>query len=77
MIKKNDEINYEMLSELKYMDMVINETLRKFPAATRTDRICNQDYEYEGMKIPKGSIWTVVSIILNLMVYLKKISCNF
>ena len=51
-----------MLSELKYMDMVINETLRKFPAATRTDRVCNEDYEFEGMKIPKGSIWTVVSL---------------
>ncbi len=31
--------------------MVINETLRLFPPAPRTDRNCSENYEYNGMKI--------------------------
>lgn len=47
---------------MKYMDMVIDETLRMFPPAVLTDRVANSDYESNGIKIPKGqtvviSIW--------------------
>ena len=39
--------------------MVIDETQRMYPAAQRLDRTCTQDYEYEGIKIEKGQIWTL------------------
>ena len=42
---------------MPYLDMVIEETQRMYPAATRLDRVSNQDYEYEGIKMK--------SIILN------------
>lgn len=45
--------------KMKYMDMVIDETLRLYPPATRLDRVANNDYEYEGIKIKKGQIITV------------------
>lgn len=38
------------------MEMCINETLRLYPAAFRTDRECNQDYEYNGIRMRKGDI---------------------
>ena len=37
--------------------MVINETQRMYPAAGRLDRICNEDYEFEGIKMKKGQLW--------------------
>lgn len=43
---------------MKYMDQVVCEVLRKWPAAALTDRICVKDYEleYDGKKfiIEKG-----------------------
>ena len=60
---KKGEINYEAIGELKYIDKVINETLRMFPPGVRTDRICDEDFEYNGMKIPKGSIVTAVRLV--------------
>lgn len=34
--------------------MVIEETLRMYPPASRSDRIASDDYEYNGLKINKG-----------------------
>ena len=42
--------------------MVINETLRIYPPSLRADRVCNKDYEYNGMRIPKGTVWNIVNI---------------
>ena len=50
---------------MKYMQQVINETLRLYPPGLRADRVCNEDYEYNGMKIPKGTIWTAVNETLS------------
>lgn len=36
-------ISYEKLNEMKYLDMVINETLRKWPAFRITPRLCEKD----------------------------------
>lgn len=39
------KIDYDQIQSLKYLDQVISETLRKWPAAPATDRICVKDYE--------------------------------
>nr|ATW72297.1 cytochrome p450 CYP3044B5 [Brachionus calyciflorus] len=49
----NGEVSYDSVSEMKYLSMVIDETLRIFPAAVRLDRIPSEDFHYEGMKIVK------------------------
>ena len=54
--KHDGEINYESVNEMKFMDMVIDETLRLYPAILRMDREATSDYEYNGMKIKKGSL---------------------
>ena len=41
---------------MKYLDMVIDETLRLFPAVARTDRVASNDYEFEGIKMKKGQV---------------------
>lgn len=56
---KNNEVNYDSIVEMKYMEMVIDETLRMYPPGTRLDRVASNDYEYEGIKIKKGQIITV------------------
>lgn len=39
-------LNYDTLvNELKYMDMVLAESLRKWPVIILTDRICSKDYD--------------------------------
>lgn len=37
-------ITYEALHSMKYLDMVISESLRKWPSAPAVDRLCVQDY---------------------------------
>lgn len=44
-VVRDNEISYENLAELKYMDMVINETLRLYPPATFIDRVCEKPFE--------------------------------
>nr|ATW72296.1 cytochrome p450 CYP3044B4 [Brachionus calyciflorus] len=48
------KVSYDSVSEMKYLSMVIDETLRIFPAAIRFDRVAGEDYKYEGMKIEKN-----------------------
>ncbi|XP_011155385.2 cytochrome P450 9e2 [Solenopsis invicta] len=45
LIEGNGEISYESLSKMTYMDMVISETLRKYPPVVMTDRLCTKKYE--------------------------------
>lgn len=37
-------LNYAAANQLKYMDQVISETLRKWPSAMLTDRMCTKNY---------------------------------
>lgn len=41
------KLSYEAVQKLKYMDMFISETLRYWPAAPGTDRVCVKDYYYD------------------------------
>ncbi|XP_063916423.1 cytochrome P450 9e2-like [Zophobas morio] len=45
--KCSEQITYEALTTMKYMDMVVSETLRKWPNAIATDRICTKSYTIE------------------------------
>ncbi|KAI4456040.1 cytochrome p450 [Holotrichia oblita] len=58
----NGEITYEALHEMKYMDQVINETLRKYPVVSMILRKCTQDYQvpFSNSVIEKGT-FTIIS----------------
>ncbi|XP_053683467.1 probable cytochrome P450 9f2 [Sabethes cyaneus] len=52
-------LTYEALQKMTYMDMVVSEALRKWPANLHIERYCNKDYLYDdgaGMRfvIEKG-----------------------
>lgn len=61
-----NKITYDQLQKMKYLDMVITESLRKWPPIAITDRLCSKDYIYEedGIKlqIKKGMTIVVPSI---------------
>ncbi|CAH1104625.1 unnamed protein product [Psylliodes chrysocephalus] len=54
--KHNDAVTYDSISEMKYLRQVIDETLRKYPAAPFITRQCVEDYVVPGtdIKIDKG-----------------------
>ncbi|CAG2178179.1 unnamed protein product [Oppiella nova] len=56
-LKTCDEFTYETLGHLKYLNAVINETLRLAPSVIRVQRECLQDYKLgnTGITIPKGA----------------------
>lgn len=48
--------DYETLFELKYLDAVMNETLRMYPPVVTFDRVCTDDHVLpNGIKIEKGT----------------------
>ncbi|KAG8239231.1 hypothetical protein J437_LFUL018495 [Ladona fulva] len=49
MAKNNGELTYEAVTEMPYMDMVFQETLRKYPPALAITRICNKRYRLPGV----------------------------
>ena len=56
-------LSYENIQNMHYMDMVIQECLRKWPPAMVTDRVCNKDITYtyengEKLELKKGDcVW--------------------
>lgn len=63
-------LTYDALQKMKYMDMVISETLRLWPPAPGTDRVCVKDYDYDDgqckFKIEKGTVLTIPFVGLHL-----------
>lgn len=55
-----NRITYDVIQKMKYLDQVISETLRMWPAALQLDRECVKDYTYDDGKkkftIEKGSV---------------------
>ncbi|XP_072746940.1 cytochrome P450 9e2-like [Anoplolepis gracilipes] len=43
-LNEENEVSYESLSKMTYMDMVVSETLRKYPPQIFTDRLCTKSY---------------------------------
>lgn len=41
------KVNYEQIQGMKYMDQVVCEVLRMWPAAPMVDRLCVKDYEFD------------------------------
>jgi cytochrome P450 len=50
---------------MKYLDMVIAETLRMYPPASRLDRVASNDFEYNGIRIKRGDIIAVAIYALH------------
>ncbi|XP_046343920.2 cytochrome P450 3A9-like [Haliotis rufescens] len=53
-LSQNESIDYETLSQMEYLDMVIEETSRVFPVIPGVARTCNEDCEIDGIPFRKG-----------------------
>ncbi|KAL6435948.1 hypothetical protein ACFW04_005653 [Cataglyphis niger] len=49
--EKHGCVSYDSISEMKYLDCVVRETLRKYPSVGATQRICSESY-----KIPDSDV---------------------
>ncbi|XP_029102591.1 cytochrome P450 3A30-like [Scleropages formosus] len=49
-------VTYDELMQMKYLDMVFNETMRIFPVGGRIERVCKKTVEINGITIPKDTI---------------------
>ena len=49
-----DELNYEDMNKSKYLDAVVNETLRKHTTVGRIFRKTLADYDFGDFKVKKG-----------------------
>lgn len=55
------KLSYDLLGDMKYLDMVVNEGLRKYPPIHVITRKCTKEYQIEGSKlvVPKGTQVTI------------------
>ncbi|KAL0037109.1 hypothetical protein WJX79_000879 [Trebouxia sp. C0005] len=61
------DMQYEDLGRLTYLNAVIKETLRMYPAGPSTDRLAHRDMQVGGYFIPKGTIfWISLYTMQNL-----------
>ncbi|PIO29923.1 hypothetical protein AB205_0125460 [Aquarana catesbeiana] len=56
---------YEALMQMEYLDMVIHETLRLYPAAGRLERVCKKTTEINGVTIPEGVVTVIPAYVLH------------
>ncbi|XP_039706834.1 cytochrome P450 3A12-like [Pteropus medius] len=56
---------YDALTQMEYLDMVLNETLRLYPVSARIERMCKKDVEVNGVFIPKGTLVMVPRSVLH------------
>ncbi|XP_004386011.2 cytochrome P450 3A8-like [Trichechus manatus latirostris] len=56
---------YDVMLQMEYLDMVVNETLRIFPIIGRLERVCKKDVEINGVIIPKGALVIIPVFVLH------------
>ncbi|XP_056416251.1 cytochrome P450 3A4-like isoform X2 [Hyla sarda] len=56
---------YEVLMQMEYLDAVLNENLRLYPAAGRIERVCKTTTEINGVTIPKGVVAVIPVFVLH------------
>ena len=54
----NEQMDYNTIMSMEYLDMVVNETMRHYPLAGEIERVCTKDYTIPGTNftVPKGML---------------------
>ncbi|XP_029433156.1 cytochrome P450 3A9-like [Rhinatrema bivittatum] len=56
---------YEALTQMEYLDMVINENLRLYPPGGRLERVCKKTIEINGLTIPEGTVTMIPAFAIH------------
>ncbi|XP_075021434.1 cytochrome P450 3A29-like [Calonectris borealis] len=56
---------YKAITQMEYLDMVVNESLRLFPPGGRIERVCKKTVELNGVTIPKGMTVMIPAYVLH------------
>ncbi|XP_012523593.1 cytochrome P450 9e2 [Monomorium pharaonis] len=67
--EKNGDISYDSLMKMSYMDMVISETLRKYPPGIVNDRLCVKRYELPPLQPDSKNVIVEPNSVLIFPVY--------
>ncbi|XP_023310973.1 cytochrome P450 9e2-like [Anoplophora glabripennis] len=63
------KLTYEGLLKMKYMDMVVSETLRKWPILLGIDRVCTKPYTIEPILPDETPLRVEKDVMISLPVY--------
>ncbi|XP_069582772.1 cytochrome P450 3A2-like [Ranitomeya imitator] len=56
---------YDILMQMEFLDMVIQETLPMYPPAGRLEKVSKQTVEINGVTIPKGAVCMIPAYVLH------------
>ncbi|NXI59305.1 CP3AO protein, partial [Chloroceryle aenea] len=56
---------YKAITQLEYLEMVVNESLRLFPPGGRLERVCKKTVEINGVTIPEGMVVVIPAYVLH------------
>ncbi|KFP21782.1 Cytochrome P450 3A24, partial [Egretta garzetta] len=62
---KGKRPTYSAITQMEYLDMVVNESLRLFPPGGRIERVCKKTVELNGVTIPKGMVVMIPAYVLH------------
>ncbi|XP_075234491.1 putative cytochrome P450 6a14 isoform X2 [Lycorma delicatula] len=67
-VLSNQELTYDALKKMTYMDQIIYEVLRQRPGSGVLTRVCTQDYKMPGtdLVIPKGCVINISLLALHM-----------
>ncbi|KAG7316189.1 hypothetical protein KOW79_021055 [Hemibagrus wyckioides] len=60
-----DEVDYDTMMNMDYLDAVLSESLRLYPVALRLERVCKKTVEIKGLTIPKDVVVLVPTYALH------------
>lgn len=56
---------YNAITQMEYLDMVVNESIRLYPAGGRLERVCKKTVELNGVTIPEGMVVLIPAFVLH------------
>lgn len=62
--RHNGEVTYDAIMDMKYLDMVFNETIRRWPVLDSQSRKCVKDFQIPNSKlvIPEGTFIQIPTV---------------
>ncbi|XP_036248466.1 cytochrome P450 3A12-like [Molothrus ater] len=56
---------YAAVTQMEYLDMVVSESIRLYPAGGRIERVCKKTVELNGVTIPEGMVVMIPAFVLH------------